>query len=49
MGTLKLLTLESVFLGVIYFPDVFLGSEKYLEEGMERFQSLFNIRFPMKQ
>ena len=35
MTALKLLTLESVFLGKIYFTDVFLGSENILKEGME--------------
>lgn len=44
MIPLKLLILELVFLGKIYFLDVFLGSEKYLEEGMESLQSLFNLR-----
>lgn len=46
MGTLKLLTLESVFLGVIYFPDVFLGSEKYLEEEWKGFKVYLISDFP---
>lgn len=42
--TLKLLTLESVFLGKKYFLNVLLGSEKCPEEGVESLQSLFNLR-----
>lgn len=38
MVALKLLTLESVFLGKIYFSDVFLGSENILKEETESLQ-----------